>query len=87
MGKSLVVGHRREGRNALNNTTDGPARLLYNRKEAARLLSISVGSLDYLIANKELSTRTLGKRKLIPHGDLVKFARADHFGPIAAKAA
>lgn len=54
-------------------------RLLYDRKEAARQLSISVRSLDYLIAGKQLATRRLGKKVLIPHGELVRFSRADHF--------
>lgn len=38
------------------------ARLLYDRKTAARMLSISVRSLDYLIAAKRLDTRRIGKR-------------------------
>jgi hypothetical protein len=53
-------------------------KLLYSRRDAAFALSISVRSLDYLIGNKKLSTRKLGKKIMIPHGELVKFARADH---------
>jgi hypothetical protein len=41
-------------------------RLLYDRKEAARQLSISVRSLAYLIANKMFQTRRIGKKVLIP---------------------
>jgi excisionase family DNA binding protein len=52
---------------------------LYSRKEAARLLSISVRSLDYLIAAKEIDTRRIGKKVLIPHGALVRFAQANHY--------
>jgi len=55
------------------------ARLLYDRKEAARQLSISVRSLDYLISGKLLNTRRIGKKVLIPHGELARFARADHY--------
>ena len=47
-------------------------RLLYDRKEAARQLSISVRSLDYLIAAKTFSTRRIGKKVLIPHSELVR---------------
>jgi hypothetical protein len=54
-------------------------RLLYDRKEGARQLSISVRSLDYLIAAKKLNTRRIGKKVLIPHGELVRFASANHF--------
>jgi hypothetical protein len=64
----------------------GGQRLLYSRKEAARQLSISIRSLDDLIATKKLATRRLGKRVLVPHGELVRFARADHFEPMAEAA-
>jgi excisionase family DNA binding protein len=54
-------------------------RLLYSRQEAARQLSISVRSLDYLIAAKKIGTRRLGKKVLIPHVELVRFAGASHY--------
>jgi hypothetical protein len=57
-------------------------RLLYSRKEAAYQLSISVRSLDYLISTREINVRRNGKRILVPHGELVRYARADHFGAI-----
>jgi excisionase family DNA binding protein len=53
-------------------------RILHDRESAAEQLSISVRSLDYLVANKKLGIRRIGKRVLIPHSELVKFARADH---------
>lgn len=62
----------------------GERRMLYDRREAARQLSISVRSLDYLIAGKKLATRRVGKKVLIPHAELVRFARADHFDGVAA---
>jgi excisionase family DNA binding protein len=58
--------------------------MLYDRKEAARQLSISVRSLDYLIANRQLAFRRVGRKILIPHAELVRFARRDHFSPVAA---
>jgi hypothetical protein len=57
-------------------------RLLYDRKTAARMLSISIRSLDYLIADRKLETRRIGKKVLIPHGELVKFSKANHFGSV-----
>jgi excisionase family DNA binding protein len=57
-------------------------RMLYSRKEAARQLSISPRSLDYLIANREIAVRRNGSRILIPHNELVRYARADHYQPI-----
>jgi hypothetical protein len=53
-------------------------KLLYSRRDAAFALSISIRSLDYLIANKELKFRKLGKKVLIPAGSLTQYARADH---------
>ena len=57
-------------------------RLLYDRKEAARQLSISVRSLDYLIGQKKLSVRRLGKKVMIPHAELVRFASANHLSSL-----
>ena len=64
-----------------NAHTSAP-RLLYDRKEAARQLSISVRSLDYLIGQRKLITRRLGKKVLVPHAELVRFASANHFEPM-----
>jgi len=54
-------------------------RLLYDRKEAARQLSISVRTLDYIVANKHLETRRIGKKVLITHASLVAYARGNHY--------
>jgi hypothetical protein len=53
-------------------------RLLYTRLEAAYKLSLSVRSLDYYIATKRISTRRMGRKVLVPHGELVRFSRMDH---------
>jgi hypothetical protein len=67
-------------------TSYSPApRLLYDREEAARQLSISVRSLDYLIANKQLDIRRLGKKVLVPHASLVRFSSANHYKAIAGE--
>lgn len=58
--------------------SDSQSRLLYDRKSAAKQLSISVRALDRLVANKCLTARRIGSRVLIPHVELAKFARADH---------
>ncbi len=50
-------------------------RLLYDRKSAAQQLSISVRSLDYLVANRKILTRRIGSRVLIHHDDLTRFAQ------------
>ena len=60
---------------------DAP-RLLYSRKEAARQISVSIRSLDYIIASKQLDTRRIGKKVLIPHGELVRYARGNHPDPV-----
>ena len=53
-------------------------KLLYTRADAACMLSISERSLDYLIASKELNTRRVGRRVLIPRSELLRFARGNH---------
>jgi len=55
------------------------SRLLYDRREAARQLSISVRSLDYLIARKQLETRRIGRKVLITRASLVRYAAGNHY--------
>lgn len=57
---------------------DLPERILVNKRDAARMLSISLRTLDYLIFNQELSVRRIGRRVLIPRRVLEEFARRDH---------
>ncbi len=58
-------------------------RLLYTRRDAAKTLSISLRSLDYLIAQKRLATRRIGSKVLIPRTELTRFIRADQTERIA----
>ena len=53
------------------------SRLLYDRKEAARLLSVSVRTIDRLIGTKMITARRIGRSVLIPHVELMKLARRD----------
>jgi excisionase family DNA binding protein len=52
--------------------------ILVSKKEAARVLSVSLRTVDNLIASKELAVRRLGRRCLIPRRALEEFARRDH---------
>jgi hypothetical protein len=53
-------------------------KLLYSRADAAAALSISIRSVDYLISEGKLSTRRIGRKTLIPVGEVRRFARSDH---------
>jgi excisionase family DNA binding protein len=53
-------------------------KILVSKREAAKALSISLRTLDYLIASKEISARRIGRRVLIPRKALEHFARSDH---------
>ena len=53
-------------------------KLLVGRIEAAEMLSISARALDYLVANKQLATRRIGTRVLIPVAELRRFSKGDH---------
>jgi excisionase family DNA binding protein len=55
-------------------TPPQPPRLLWDRKTAAHLLSISVRSLDYLIADGSITVLRTGRRVLISRDELVRFA-------------
>ena len=57
-------------------------RLLYDKKTAAEMLSISLRSLNYLLSRGLIRFRRIGSRVLIPHGELVRFARCHHAEPI-----
>lgn len=53
-------------------------KILYTKREAAQLLSISVRSLDYLIFNRQIPTRRIGRRVLVHRDAIERFARHDH---------
>lgn len=53
-------------------------KLLYTKREAAGLLSISLRSLDYLIFNRQLPARRIGRRVLVHRDAIEQFARRDH---------
>jgi excisionase family DNA binding protein len=55
-------------------SVDAP-RLMYGRKEAARQISVSVRTLDYLIAAGQLRCKRLGGRVLLLHAELVRFSQ------------
>ena len=57
---------------------DPQGRLLVGRKDAAKMLSISERSVDYLLANQQLHARRIGSRVLIAVSELERYARADH---------
>src|ERR1700722_14181948 len=85
---SLLKTNAITGREAAKQTTKWRAnhrtplsttRLLYDRKEAARQLSISVRSVDYLIAGRQLETRRIGKKVLITHASLVRYSQGNHY--------
>jgi excisionase family DNA binding protein len=53
-------------------------KLLFSQKEAARILGISLRTLQNLITAREISVRRIGRRVLIYRKDLEMFARRDH---------
>lgn len=57
-------------------------RLLYDRKTAALVLSISIRTLDYALARQEFEWRKIGRRKLITGKSLRNWASKNHFGSV-----
>jgi excisionase family DNA binding protein len=52
-------------------------KLLYSRKEATQLLSLSLRTIDKLICSKELKVRRIGRKVLIHREVIEAFARRD----------
>jgi excisionase family DNA binding protein len=53
-------------------------KLLFSEKESAHVLSVSLRTVQNLIATKQLKVRRIGRRVLIHRKDLEAFARRDH---------
>jgi len=53
-------------------------KVLVSRREATQSLSISLRTLDYLIASGKLAVRRIGRRVLIEPGELERFAQRSH---------
>ncbi|MGH9416391.1 MAG: helix-turn-helix domain-containing protein [Terriglobales bacterium] len=49
--------------------------LLVTKRQAARMLAVSVRTVEYLLAQKQLPLRKLGKRTLIPYSAVAQLAR------------
>ncbi len=56
-------------------------KLLFTKSQAADLLSISVRTLEHLIANEELEVCRVGRRVLITARSLDRFTKTDHDMP------
>jgi len=52
--------------------------LLLSRRTAAALLSVSLRTIDNLLARRELVSRRVGRRVLIPRAALDSFTKRDH---------
>ena len=48
-----------------------------SRREAADALRISLRTIDYLLAQGKLCGRRIGRRIVIPRGEIEKFLRRD----------
>jgi len=59
------------------NPMEAQPKLLYTKREAAQLLSLSVRSIDYLITSCEIASRRVGRRLLIHRDAIERFARQD----------
>ena len=55
-----------------------PEALALSKLDAARMLGVSIRTVDRLIALKQLPVRRLGRRVLIPRNSLQMLLRADH---------
>jgi excisionase family DNA binding protein len=75
---AIFARHLWEGQNEMDPLpaqTKLIQKILYSRKEAAQLLSLSISTLDMLISRGMLASRRIGSKRLIPHGALIAFAQ------------
>lgn len=56
--------------------------LLLSKQEAARMLGVSIRSLEHLISRQEIPTRKIGRRVLIARSAVESFARVQNSSEI-----
>lgn len=54
-------------------------KLLYSKKDAAFALSLSVRSIEHLLATKRIEFRRFGAKVLIPATEIRKFAKGNDY--------
>jgi excisionase family DNA binding protein len=59
--------------------------VLLNRSDVARLLNLSLRTIDSLLARGELKTRKVGRRVLIPRREVERFAQIRSSAATASK--
>ena len=52
-------------------------KLLLSKKEAAEVLGISLRTVENLITRKELASRRIGRRRMVPASALAQLVRRD----------
>jgi excisionase family DNA binding protein len=60
-------------------STGTTQKLAYTKKEASSLISVSVRTIDNLIATKELTARHVGRRVIIPHSSLMALLKCNSY--------
>jgi len=51
--------------------------LLLSKQDAARMLGVSIRSLEHLVSRQEIPTRRIGRRVLIARSAIESFAKAN----------
>ena len=79
-----VVPVREDSRMSKTPEVSQPERspFLISKREAARLLSVSIRTVENYLAGKELVARHVGGRTLVDFNSVKKFASRDHASPV-----
>ena len=56
--------------------------ILISKAACASILGVSVRAIDYLITNKKLESRRLGRRVLVVRSSVLRFAAKDNPEPL-----
>lgn len=52
--------------------------IFVSRKQFSELAGVSLRTVDHLLRNKEVVSRRVGRRRMIPRAALESFVRRDH---------
>lgn len=69
----------------MNHSKQEVEKILLSKRDCANALSLSVRTVENLIARKELIARRVGRRTLVLASSLQAFARRDHASPSQPK--
>ena len=57
--------------------------LLFAKRDTAKLLGLSIRTIEYLLERHELDSVRVGRRRLVKRNSILAFIRRDHPKPVS----